>query len=1288
MPQSNKYWPSSDDEFYGRIPSEVLDPKFNDDIFIETDHNISTLSGGISPQPTAGPSGRWTLLTAQTPSFDKHAPRSPVKGKATSQRDEAIRRALATADQHHANKPPIRATPEKMEPIRRALAAADPAHANKDSTVLEKAMAQRGQGYSTPQKNRILHTTSTNSGCELPHVLDITRIVQMASDIESEESESEGSLFDAPNAPSSAATSRTTSFQIVDTSKSPKKRRSTERPSTPSTAPTRKIPRTPSQGSPSFRREASSLQQVERPLFPSPAKLSTPQHEPATSSVSKGEATKKDLGLLEHIFCNIHLKPYVIEHDAELQQLYDENGVSWGTSFILSQGRQSGRWTNDAIKEKIHRLAGTDGEKMHLVPYIMSDREAPKWLNNSIGLELDREQKAILENRGRGLGLMGPWEGADNWFGGNVRFNAVLQKRIHPQDNAEKFHIRLEGVEMLFSNRFTRALGSRRFIQIHVGYVPSNDAKDVASFLSRKFVLNGRIFIPIPPKDGTLYAIEIDEDYERLPIRELGDHLRWSFGRFLHWHNPIELNKRQPLVKYFARIALGASKSIPAIEFTPSNIFSLEDGVTEDCPPGKPPAEKTLTDGCGLINYAALCQIAKNVGYKSVPTAIQARVAGAKGVWLLHPDDDDHQPKIWIRPSQSKIKYERPDRAHHILDLLCAGQVGSPPNLSRQLVVNLWSNGVRPQLIEDLMRSGLEEITKPLTSWGHGVMDMEALWDAVSRTAKTTSSRLGRLGGSKSRAIGLTGQEFEKDAWLECDSSTSKYTTEEAKDNANDSATADSRPDNSRDQNSGKPSSFGEVAIEMLQSGFHPSQEPYMAEAIKRVLEAALNDLVYKCHVPLPDGTAFKCLVVADPLGVLEPDEIYYKSSEGFTDPETGITHLVLTGDVLIGRYPLRLPSDIQRVKAVDKSDRLSKYQDVLVVPIRPRRDGQKGLISFMNILGGGDLDGDMVFLIRLREIVESFQSKPLTIPTTDIEGQNFEKKVYEVTSLVDRLEAVDVAEAQFIFQNTSLSTFPDGKFKSYSGWHDDAVAKFGLEDERAVRLGYMFNILLDGPKTGFRLKNDVYQIDQVNSTANRVRPKGRYIIDILSDLGKRLTDAHLNTYDTIASAQRHQWWERDADLLVPLEHAKSLVADTERPVCSKYYKQELDLIKAHIDKVYSLWQSASAEGSEKPSVSSEYGYSHKNTPSASREGKRSNKWREVSAAFAKKVEGVKYLDQDEVKASYAYEKNRKFGFHVAFQTLLCLKASARPGGLVPSIRSFDQMRAFTTGGRKLFSTA
>ncbi|KAJ8078467.1 hypothetical protein PM082_012749 [Marasmius tenuissimus] len=659
---------------------------------------------------------------------------------------------------------------------------------------------------------------------------------------------------------------------------------------------TRKRPPSPTRDSP--RANKSPRTPAHRSPISRPLALAPSSEAPEVVVCKQFNPPQPLDSLLERVWKTPMLSPHVIAHFPELQPLFDDpaRGVGWGVQWTLVRGVTRGDWTVSDIINKIDRLSGPDGEKLHLVSSIMRERDS-KSLDNAIGQELDREQAAIMENKGRGLGLMGEWHGAQNWYGGGVQFVATLE-----QTRDRKYELHLEPIEMKRSNRYSRLLGSRRMLQIRlqVNLHTPEDKDALIAFLSKSFVLNGRIFLPIPPKDNVLYAIEVNADYGRESQAKLGDHYRWTLGQFLDWHNCVEGNDNQAVAKFFTRIALGLSVSVPALEFEPDRILYIDDEVARDCSVrsvDKPPAEKVLTDGCGYINRAALAAIAKHLGFSKIPAAVQGRIAGAKGLWMLKPDDEDPVPTIWIRHSQNKINCRTLDRAHCIFELLSTSRPSSTISLSQQSVMNLWFNGVEVETLIRLMEDGLKELVESLTSWGKEATDMPRLWDTINQLNGVTTSRVSKVAAGKSRAVGITGREFSSSKSSFYGDSLGSGKASEAGNKA-DSGIEESN--GSRDPHSGLPKAWAEVAMEMLQSGFFPCENKYLADKIKYLLKSAVEKYIEKCHIPLSEGHGFDCLVVPDPFGVLAPDEIYYRPSEGFVNPETMLTESVLTGEVLI----------------------------------------------------------------------------------------------------------------------------------------------------------------------------------------------------------------------------------------------------------------------------------------------------------------------------------------------------------------------------------------------------
>jgi len=59
---------------------------------------------------------------------------------------------------------------------------------------------------------------------------------------------------------------------------------------------------------------------------------------------------------------------------------------------------------------------------------------------------------------------------------------------------------------------------------------------------------------------------------------------------------------------------------------------------------------------------------------------------------MLHPDDEVNKsdiPRVWIRPSQRKIKYNKLDSAQLTIDVLRKSYMKTPTRLSAEVIINL-----------------------------------------------------------------------------------------------------------------------------------------------------------------------------------------------------------------------------------------------------------------------------------------------------------------------------------------------------------------------------------------------------------------------------------------------------------------------------------------------------------------------------------------------------------------------------------------------------------------------
>lgn len=111
------------------------------------------------------------------------------------------------------------------------------------------------------------------------------------------------------------------------------------------------------------------------------------------------------------------------------------------------------------------------------------------------------------------------------------------------------------------------------------------------------------------------------------------------------------------------------------------------------------------------------------------------------------------------------------------------------------------------------------------------------------------------------------------------------------------------------------PSDWVEKSILLLESGFDPLTDKYLATCIQQVVKLWLSSVRSKLKIRL--GKSAMALGVADPTSCLKPGEIHMASSETFRNEVSGEVWSHLKGEVLVARHPSLRCSDMQKVKAV-----------------------------------------------------------------------------------------------------------------------------------------------------------------------------------------------------------------------------------------------------------------------------------------------------------------------------------------------------------------------------------
>ncbi|KAJ3509083.1 hypothetical protein NLJ89_g5408 [Agrocybe chaxingu] len=914
------------------------------------------------------------------------------------------------------------------------------------------------------------------------------------------------------------------------------------------------------------------------------------------------------------------------------QKMLDDYRIEWGTQYELARGVSNGSWTWDEVRDHILELRGKNADAAYKVDRVMTRKSSLLKSGLAMWEELDREQAAILENKGRGLGLMGEWQGEPNWYGGRI------QQLGHLVKEGTTYKVVLERMEKKRSHRFARYYGSRRFIQIGIPEdLLKKENAAVKNFVKRKFILCGRVFVPFHSKDKHIYLVETDENCGRSSQTWCGDLSRRPFNEFINWHNPLDQHKNfnQVISKWATRFALGLSNSVPVLEFEEENIFFINDIHASDWPKDKKgaPAEKVMTDGCGLINHAALVLIVRTIGLESLPAGIQGRIDGSKGFWILHPTDDSTVPKIWIRDSQNKIKNHSFDRAHRIFDLLGPSRPSHSIALSAQCIINLFSNNVPQDLLVHLMEQGLMDEIMPLLDWNNpSPLAMLFLANAISKCGNIPGARTQRLTASLSRALGLKGRDWKDEPvpeGSEKQDEPAAYT--------------------GRHPYSGAPLALHECAYELLQAGFHPSKSKILQEKIGYVVTTTINSTVEKYRIPIPESVC--AFVVPDPLGVLEEGEIYYRFSKPRKDPKTEMLVHVLEGDVL--------------VKAVAKRE-LDKWVDVIVV-------STKGAQSLPSFLSGGDMDGDEPIIFYDLELVECFDSKPLAEAPPDFMENNFDRDVESVGNFCTRIANASPRSAGEAFLEVLVANLSESQKGLYDMMHGNAVVKYGYGHPETIRLAYIFSTLLDASKTGRHLKTGVFNKDMRQfGHLSRLGTSSSDILSILKAAGERKGEALQQQF--LAQSGNGDAAPRgsggtDKDLLKPYNVISAFSLHKVDGKVNDYW-EELNRVRDHVKIAENIWLEACRNNQQSPVKG----------------GKRSKKAEkevmmlDASRKYAEPIDGIKLIPNvEEVKASYAYTVRRSFAFSVAFNELCHIKALASPGGHIPTLRMFAEAQGFNS---------
>ena len=235
---------------------------------------------------------------------------------------------------------------------------------------------------------------------------------------------------------------------------------------------------------------------------------------------------------------------------------------------------------------------------------------------------------------------------------------------------------------------------------------------------------------------------------------------------------------------------------------------------------------------------------------------------------------------------------------------------------------------------------------------------------------------------------------------------------------------------------------------------------------LRLVIDGFWGKLREKLHIRIPQSTSIYC--VADPTGTLKPGEVSLHFSRGIEDKRTGRWRNFIEGDILVARVPAHLPSDVQKVRAVN-NEHLRELKDVIVF-------STQGMRSLAGMLSGGDYDGDRCWICWDQRIVGPFRDEGSEVKEFANERRWFTKDTTRVNQLelAPPLTAPKKARIARSFLRAGalsiLNSEPD-QVGRYSKIHQRYSTRRGLDDDLSIELAHLCAALLDAPKQGMSLR-------------------------------------------------------------------------------------------------------------------------------------------------------------------------------------------------------------------------
>ncbi|KAJ4177531.1 hypothetical protein NW767_015095 [Fusarium falciforme] len=404
-------------------------------------------------------------------------------------------------------------------------------------------------------------------------------------------------------------------------------------------------------------------------------------------------------------------------------------------------------------------------------------------------------------------------------------------------------------------------------------------------------------------------------------------------------------------------------------------------------------------------------EVRNALGLESTPSVIQGRMGSAKGLWITDTTSVGDEKWIETYSSQRKWECDWSDPAHRTLEVVMSPSELQPANLNLQFVPILEGGAINKQLMRKTI---VEHMADHLRS------DLDRAKTAMKQP-----------------------EHFRK--WVH-----------------DTSCTASERSPGDLGFVGGLPKDFADTMNFLVDGGFDPLKLQFLNELVFRHQRKRWERIEDKLNVKV--GQSTYAFMAVDFQKVLAADEVHLCFSSSFNNG-TRELHDLGGMDVLIGRCPAHLPSDIQKVKAVFRPE-LRHLKDIVIFPCT----GDEPLAQK---LSGGDYDGDRAWICWDPDIVNNFEGvdvppKPsferYFLPNTRQLGDLI--SCHGKTHFLDRL-----LEEAFTFHLAPTFIGICTSHKEKLSYH-----KSSISEESVINLSWLLSELVDQDKSGFVFNQDIWR--------------------------------------------------------------------------------------------------------------------------------------------------------------------------------------------------------------------